>query len=325
MGSTVLVTGGLGVNGAWVTRKLVERGLSVIVVDRQTDRSLLGPARDQIELLQADIMDADGMRSIFVERKVDCLVHMAALISGLQQDPLAGFRINGFGTVLLLDAALKAGVRRFVYTSSRATYGDIEGEHAYPTYKPVTEEYRLAAKNVYDVAKLSGELMGRNYAKLGLEFVALRFATIFGPGKLTRHGPMGIYSRFIENAMAGAPLTIEKGGDERDDVIYVDDIAEACVLATVHPKLSFDAYNISRGIGTTLGEFADAVRDILPGADITVGPGLDYFNAGVQYAGVLDNTRARQDLGFTPKFDLRAGIADYIVKTREFGLRPTVT
>ncbi len=322
---TVLVTGGLGVNGAWVTRKLIERGLCVIVVDRQSDRSLLGSAGGKVELLQADIMDADLMQSIFAERKVDCIVHMAALISGLQQDPLAGFRVNAFGTVMLLDAAVKAGVKRFVYTSSRAIYGDIEGDHAYPIYKPVTEEYRLAAKNVYDVAKLSGELMGRNYAQLGLEFVALRFATIFGPGKLARHGPMGIYSRFIENAMAGVPLTIQKGGDERDDVIYVDDIAEACVLAVAHPKPSFEAYNISRGIGTTLDEFAEAVKSVLPAADISIGPGLDYFNAGVKYAGVLDNTRAREDLGFTPKFDLRAGITDYIARTREFGLQPTVT
>ena len=322
---TILITGGLGVNGAWVTRKLIERGLPVVILDRQTDLTLLGSARGNVELLQIDIMDAEAMRTLFVSRKVECVIHMAALISGLQVNPLEGFRINALGTVQLMDAALKAGVKRFVYTSSRAAYGNLEGEHTYPTYKPVTEDYRLSGINVYDVTKVSSELMGRNFVALGLEFIALRFATIFGPGKLVRHGPMGIYSRLIENAMAGVPLRIKQGGDERDDVIYVDDIAEACAIVATHPKPNFNAYNISRGIGTTLGEFADEVGRIIPGTDIAIGPGLDPLGVGVRYFGVLDNTRAREDLGFVPKFDFRSGITDYIAKLDEFGMPPTIT
>lgn len=322
---TVLITGGLGVNGAWVTRRLSERGIPVLVADRQTDMSLLGSTTGSVKIVQADIMDANAMRSLLVEHKVECIVHMAALISGLQNDPLAGFQVNALGTVQLLDAALKAGVKRFVYTSSRAVYGNIEGVHAYPVYEPVNEDHRLAARDVYDVTKLAGELMGRNFARLGLEFVALRFATIFGPGKLARHGPMGIYSRIIENAMAGVPLDIPRGGDEHDDVIYVDDVAQACVLAATHPKPGFDAYNVSRGVGTTLHAFADEVIRQFPGAEISIGPGLDYFGTGVNYSGVLDNRRAREDLGFEPQFDLATGIADYVARTRELGLSPTAT
>jgi UDP-glucose 4-epimerase len=322
---TVLITGGLGVNGAWVARKLLGRNVPVVIVDWQTDLSLLGSARGSVEVIQGDIMDADAMRQLFAARKVDCIIHMAALISGLQQKPLEGFRVNALGTVQMLDAALKAGVKRFVYTSSRAAYGDLEGDHAYPTYSPVSEDYRLGAKNVYDVTKLSSELMGRNYAALGLEFIALRFATIFGPGKLARHGPMGLYSRFVENAMAGVPLRIAKGGDERDDVIYVDDIAEACAIAATHPKPKYNGYNISRCVGSTLGEFAEAVRQALPNADFTIGPGLDPLDVGVKYFGVLDNRRARADLGFSVKFDLQTGVADYIQKMREFGIAPTVS
>lgn len=320
-----LVTGGLGVNGAWVTRKLLDRGHEVVVADLLADRSLLGERARDVEVLAVDVTNGEAMKSLLEEHRIEAVVHMAALISGLQENPLAGFRVNALGTVQLLDAALRAGVRRFVYTSSRAVYGDIDGAHAYPRYDPVREDFRLGARNVYDVTKLSGELMGRNFARLGLEFAALRFATIFGPGKLTRHGPMAIYSRFIENAMAGVPLHIPKGGDERDDVIYVDDIAEACVLAATREKLGFDAYHISRGIGTTLGEFADAVKRVYPAAELTVGPGLDYFNAGVKYAGVLDNARARQDLGFVPRFDLEQGIRDYVTRLEDFGLPPTVT
>jgi UDP-glucose 4-epimerase len=321
----ILVTGGLGVNGAWVTRKLLSRGLSVVVVDRQKDLSLLGSDRHEVEMIDVDIMDVDAMFTILKQRQIECVVHMAALISGLQENPLEGFRVNALGSVQLLDAALRAGVKRFVYTSSRAAYGSLDGEHAYPSYKPVREDYRLAGSRVYDTTKVSTELMGRNFARLGIEFVALRFATIFGPGKLVRHGPMGIYSRLVENAMLGAPLRISKGGEERDDVIYVDDIAEACVAAVVHSKPKYDAYNISRCIGTTLGEFASEVKRVLPAADIDIGPGLDPLGLGVSYFGVLDNSRARDDLGFSPKFDLRSGIQDYIARMGEFGLAPTRT
>lgn len=321
----VLVTGGLGVNGAFVTRELVGRGHAVVVVDRQEDMSLLGPVAGEVELHNIDIMDREAMGDLMARHGVDGVIHMAALISGLQEDPLKGFMVNGLGAVQLMDAALKAGVKRFVYTSSRAVYGNILAEHAHPTYKPVTEEHPLEAHSVYDVTKLAGELMGRNFAKLGLEFVALRFATIYGPGKLVRHGPMGILSRIIENGMLGVPLEIPQGGDERDDIIYVGDVGRACVAALEHEKPGFDAYNISSGTGVTLEEFAEAARPHVPGMDFSIGPGLDFFNAGVRYAGVLDNTRARSDLGFTPKYDLGTGIEAYIATMNELGISPMAT
>lgn len=321
----IVVTGGLGVNGAFVTRELVNRGHEVIVVDRQEDISLLGPIACDVELHNTDIMDREAMSELIASRKVDGIIHMAALISGLQEDPLKGFTVNGLGAVQLMDVAYKAGVRRFVYTSSRAVYGNILREYAFPNYKPVTEDHPLEAHSVYDVTKLSGEMMGRNYAKLGLEFVALRFATIYGPGKLARHGPMGILSRIIENGMLGVPLELPQGGDERDDIIYAGDVGRSCVAAMENENPSFDAYNISSGTGVTLEEFAGAVKSCVPNVDFKIGPGLDFFNAGVRYAGVLDNSRAKSDLEFTLKYDLRSGVDAYIASMEELGLSPTAT
>ncbi|GLQ29396.1 MULTISPECIES: NAD-dependent epimerase/dehydratase family protein [Roseobacteraceae] len=321
----VLVTGGLGVNGAFVTRELVGRGHSVVIVDRQKDMSLLGSVAGEVELYNIDIMDREAMTELMTRHKVDGVIHMAALISGLQEDPLKGFTVNGLGAVQLMDAAHKSGAKRFVYTSSRAVYGNILGEHAYPTYKPVTEAHPLEAHSVYDVTKLAGEMMGRNFVELGLEFVALRFATIYGPGKLVRHGPMGILSRIIENGMLGVPLEIPQGGDERDDIIYVGDVGRSCVAALEHEKPGYTEYNISSGTGVTLEEFAEATRTHVPGVDFTIGPGLDFFNTGVRYAGILDNSRARTDLEFTPKYDLKSGVGAYIATMEELGLRPTAT
>jgi UDP-glucose 4-epimerase len=83
----------------------------------------------------------------------------------------------------------------------------------------------------------------------GLQFMALRFAQIYGPGKLQRHGPYGLHSRLIECPLAGKAVKIEQGGEQRDDVIYVDDAAEAIVLALLHEKPTYDAYKYFGGSG----------------------------------------------------------------------------
>jgi UDP-glucose 4-epimerase len=320
----ILLTGGLGVNGAWVTRKLVERGYRPVVLENRIDTSLVGDGiAGQIDLVEADITDLDALLRIFKQYKIQRVVHMAALITGIQIELLKGFEVNATGTVKVLEAASKAGVERFVYTSSRAAYGHIDGPNAHPTYEPITEDHPQRPFLVYDVCKVASEGMGRNYARMrGLQFVALRFAQIYGPGKLQRHGPYGLFSQLVESPLAGKPVKIPRGGDQRDDVIYVDDIAEAIVLAVLHPRLAYDAYNISRGVGTTLHDFADAVRKVVPDAQIEIGGGLDYHGLGASYCGVMDNTRARSDLGFESKFDLDRGVAHYVETMRRLHLAP---
>jgi UDP-glucose 4-epimerase len=320
----ILLTGGLGVNGAWVTRKLVERGCRPVVLENRVDFSLIGEdiARG-VEVVEADVIDLDALVKIFRKHEIQRVVHMAALIPGIQTEPLKGFEINATGTVKVLEAASQTSVERVVFTSSRAAYGHIDGPYAHPRYEPITEDHPQRPFLVYDVCKVAAEGMGRNYARMhDLQFVALRFAQIYGPGKLHRHGPYGIFSQLVEAPLAGKPVKIPRGGDQRDDVIYVDDAAEAIVLALLQDRLSYDAYNISRGIGTTLHNFADAVRRAIPNATIEIGPGLDYHGLGACYCGVMDNTRARTDLGFEPKFDLVRGVAHYIEAMKALRLRP---
>lgn len=320
----ILLTGGLGVNGAWVTRKFVERGYRPLVIENRIDTSLIGDdiAR-KIDIVEADITDLDGLARIFSVHRIQRVVHMAALITGIQEDLRVGFEVNATGTVNILEAASKSGVERVVYTSSRAAYGHIDGPHAHPVYAPITEDHPQRPFLVYDVCKVAAEGMGRNYARMrGLQFVALRFAQIYGPGKLQRHGPYGLFSQLVESPLAGKPVKIPRGGDQRDDVIYVDDIAEAIVLTALHSRPTYDAYNISRGIGTTLHDFADAVRKVVPAARIEIADGLDYHGLGASYCGIMDNSRARADLGFEPKFDLDRGVAHYVETMRKLALKP---
>ena len=319
----VLVTGGLGVNGAWVTRKLIGRGHAPVVFENRPDFSLVEDLRDGFELVRGDINDLTCLVRTFREHEVRRVIHMAALMpSGAQSDPLNGFRVNAFGTVQVLEAARIAGVERVVFTSSRAAYGEIPpGEFGHPNYRPVGEDHPLNPSLVYDVCKVASEGMSLNYQRnYGLQFVSLRFATIFGPGKLARHGNVSIHSRMLEDSLAGRPVRIPKGGEQRDDIVYVDDVAEGIVLAALHERPKYSAYNIANGRGYTLGEFADAVRKVVPDADIEIGPGLDFFDMGVNYYAVFDTARAREDLGFEPRFSLEEGVRDYASTMQRLGL-----
>ena len=308
----VLVTGGLGVNGAPVVRKLVERGVTPIVVDIRPDLTLLGAEiAKKIQLVQADSGDASAMNLLLKHRSLDCIIHMAAVVGDAQVDPLETVRVNVYGTVQLMALACEHKVRRFVFTSSRGAYGGLTGSAAHPTYVPVAEDHPLRPAAVYDVCKVAAEGIGRNYAKdRGLEFVALRFSTIFGPGKTLRHKNYGIVSRVIEDGLAGVPVRVA-GGDQQDDMIYVEDAAEAILAAANAAKPAYTEYNISNGRGYTLHDLAAAVRALRPDADIEIRPGLNYMGWDTNYAGVLDNRRASADLGFRPSFDLHAAVADY--------------
>lgn len=312
--ANVLVTGGLGVNGAWVTRKLVERGHHTVVVDTGTDRALIGrAAASAIVLVNGDIGDLDMLLATCHQHRITHVVHMAAMIGGIQEQLRRAFEVNASATVTVLEAAAQSGVERFVYTSSRAVYGDITGRQAHPHYEPITEDQPLRPIRVYDVCKVASEGVGRNYAaSRGLSFVALRFAHIVGPGKSDSHEGFSLMTRMIEYARTGREVVVPRGGEQRDDVIYVDDVAEGILLALFKDKPKFDAYNISRGVGTTLHDFADAIRASIPAARIEIGPGLDYHGMGANYTGIMDNTRAREDLGFEPRYDLARAVMHYL-------------
>lgn len=309
----ILVTGGLGVNGAWVTARLAAAGHTPVVFENREDFSLLPTGvRERIAFVRGDVTDFDALEAAIRIHRVQRVIHMAAVIDG-QADPALAFAINAGGTVNVLEAAVRHGVERVVYTSSRAVYGHVDDASAHPTYAPITEDHRQQTRRVYDVTKCVGEGMGNNFAdRYGLQFVALRFAQIYGPGKSVRHGNLGLFSRLVEAPLTGEPVVIERGGDQQDDLIYVDDVADAIVRATLHPAPRYRAYNISSNVGTTLHDFARAVRAVVPEARIEIGPGTDYHGLGVHYYGIMDNRRAREDLEFTPRYDLMQGVAHYV-------------
>jgi UDP-glucose 4-epimerase len=308
----VLITGGMGVIGAMTTRKFVKEGHRPVVMARHMDRNIIGPIEDKIDVELADVQDFPRIISIIQKYNITHIAHTAALVGAVSnKNPPQSVQVNVIGTLNIAEAARIMKVQRIVYTSAKGVYGYINGEYADPTYKPLPEDHPKNPVRIYDSGKLMGEHIGEFYSRTyGLEFLSLRFGMTFGPGKMVRHGGMAVTSQLVELPFVGKPVRIEKGGDQRDDFIYTKDVGLSIYLATIAGNPRYAAYNVSMGVGYTLKDMAEAVRRVIPGADISVGPGLQFLEG--PYHSIYDIKRAREDLNFVPEFNMETAIADYV-------------
>ena len=136
------------------------------------------------------------------------------------------------GTTNVLEVARAKNIKRVVFTSSKAAYGEITGEYAPPTCKPVREDYPKRPADLYGSLKVCCEELGRYYRETyGIEFIALRFVSIYGPGKEARHGPLSFYGQLIERRAQRQTWVIPQGGDQLNDAVYVGDVGRAVYLA----------------------------------------------------------------------------------------------
>ncbi|MCE2465211.1 MAG: NAD-dependent epimerase/dehydratase family protein [Dehalococcoidia bacterium] len=324
--SDVLVTGGYGVIGSQVMRQLVRENLRPVGMSRNPDLSFLADISEAIDVAKGDITNLDDILYVIERYRPTRIIHAANLIDA-ESDPYMGFQVGAVGTINMLEAAKQKGIRRFVFTSSKGVYGQIRsGEHFHPTYAPVTEDHVRNPENdlVYPGAKILGENVGVAYQKrYGLEFAALRFGHTWGPGKLVRHGILSLFSTLVENAMLGRPTKIKQGAEQKDDIVYIKDAAQGIVKACLADEVPSNFYNISSGRLTSVGEFAEALGKVVPGADVEIGPGLDYMGGNHPRYALFDISRARRELGYEPQYaDLEAGIRDYLETMKAFGLQP---
>jgi UDP-glucose 4-epimerase len=310
----VLITGGMGVIGAEASRKFVREGHRPVVYARHRDDKLVGDILDDIDFEAGDILDLPRLLDVIKRHEVTHIVHAAAFVGAVSAaNPALSVQVNVMGMVNVLEAARLFDVRRVVYTSAKGVYGPVLGDYGAPGYKPMTEDMPKNPQRIYDSAKLMGEQAGLYYANnMNVDIAVLRFATTYGPGKTARHGKMGVTSQIVENPFHGLPFHHPHGGDARDDFIYNKDSALGIYLATVAEKVPSRVYNIGSGIGLTLNDFAAVLRKKIPGADIEIGPGLNFLGMPYPPHGIYDVTRARQELGFKPEYDLERGIGDYI-------------
>jgi UDP-glucose 4-epimerase len=295
----VLVTGGTGVIGAHVARRLLAAGEHVVLTSATGNRSLLGPVDVPLHVL--DVRDADAHAALL--GGVDVVVHLAAFLpKQCDASSVDAVAVNVGATAALYEAAAAAGVGRFVYGSSKSAYGPE------PVGDPISEDSPTRPLSMYDATKLGGEHVLNARARLGgPSVVSLRFATIYANGKQGRHGGSSLPSTLIADSLAGNHSVIASGGDQVDDLIWVGDAAEGIIRAASADGPLRSLYNIGTGVGFTLRDWAARVVAACPGASVDVGPGLRPMGPDLTY-GVLDVERAREDLGFLADADPARGV-----------------
>lgn len=317
----VLVTGGLGAIGSWVVRRLVDEGRPLIVYDWRADFSLVPDLESKLTFVQGSILDRERLASAVRQGGVRRIIHLAALMPpACEADPFKGYEVNFMGALNVFEVARELDIERVVFMSSKAYYGAITGDHASPTFKPVTEEYQGPPLDVYGSTKRALEEAARHYRRLwDMDLIALRLGATYGPGKLERHGAVGLKSRIVEMAFRGEPFAVPTP-DYVDDIVYNRDVAKAVVLACFAPRPEHWQFNISSETLVSVREFTAEVMRQCPGHRLTIDENAKVpERAGT--VGLLSNARARAELGYQPDFPGVAGVADYVQHLRRLGVK----
>ncbi len=317
----VLITGGLGVNGAVTARLMVQDGLRPVLMDNRMDLTLMGDIKDRVDIIIGDICDQAALEKAVDDFGVTHIAHLAALMpEPAEANPRLGVKVGADGTINVLEVARAKNIKRVVFTSSKAAYGEITGECAPPTCKPVREDYPRRPADLYGSIKVCCEELGRYYRETyGIEFIVLRFVSIYGPGKEARHGPLSFYGQLIEKAREGAKWVIPQGGDQLNDAVYVGDVGRSIYLALKAPAPSEWIFNIGTGRASTPREFLNAAAKLYPDHRIELGPGPSKLGRSKQSYCVFDISAAERSLGYEPAYDVERGVRDYVATLERLG------
>lgn len=249
----ILVTGGAGFIGSHIVDQLISRGHQVIIIDNlvtgQTD--LINP---QAVFYQEDIMDKNAVDEIFTKHKIDIVFHEAAQMNvGLSvRDPIFDAENNIIGSINILEASRLNGVKKFIFASSAGTvYGDKDKW-------PVSESSSLNPVCPYGVSKVSLEKYAYfYYVQYGLEYVALRYANVYGP-RQNPHGESGVVAIFTNAMLQGKQCYINGDGETGRDYVYIDDVVNANILALKEGFVG--EYNISTGLESSTNQIFDLLK-----------------------------------------------------------------
>jgi UDP-glucose 4-epimerase len=296
-----LITGGAGFIGSNIAIELVRRGEDVTVLDIfSTGREEnLSSIRDEIAVIRGDIRDYETVTSAV--RGVDHVIHQAAIASveSSIEDPVGSSEVNINGTLKLLEACKREGVKRFVMASSAAVYGNIPS-------LPKTEDSEVQALSPYAAAKLTGEHYCRIYHDLfGLETVALRYFNVFGRNQDPASEYAAVIPKFINALLLGKPPVIYGDGLQTRDFVFVDNVVSANLLAVESKDAAGKVINIASGRKYTLLDLVAALRELM-GVDIE--PIFEKEKPGDIRHSVADISKATKLLGYDILTDFKEGL-----------------
>jgi len=315
----VLVTGGTGFVGIHVVRVLARAGRRVVALDANGPdalaRRFLGDAAGMVTFVQADVRDRGAVGRALEVHRVEEVIHAAAITANRIEAELARFAetvdVNVMGTVGVLEAAREHSPRRVVHVSSGSIYGETDPRTALPETAPGNPF------GLYPTTKWAGEQLARRYAQIHeMPLAVARLTLPFGPLERDRGARANLspFPGWLRAASAEQELTVPDLSVGRE-YTYAEDVARGIVAVLDTPRLSFDAYNISNGVRTTVGEILEAFREHFPALRHRVVPEGGTADPALRVRverGPLDPTRLFTDCGYRPTYDLKSGLAAYV-------------
>ena len=297
----ILVTGGAGFIGSHLVDALMEKGCAVKVLDNLSTGSLanLAHVKDRITFYQGDIRDRDLLAK--AAEGCQIIFHQAAVVSVPQsvKDPVESAMVNELGTLNVLEAARRQGVKRVVLASSCAVYGN-------DPRLPKHERLPPAPESPYAVQKLIGEQYAQLYLKLfGLETVCLRYFNVFGPRQDPSSPYSGVISIFMTKAASGASPVIYGDGKQSRDFIFVKDVVTANLLAANIDGIGGCVFNVGTGKSVSINDLWNIIGRI---SGCPLQPTYAARRSGDIVASVAGIDQTASVLGFRPEHDFEKGL-----------------
>ncbi|MGI8410913.1 MAG: NAD-dependent epimerase/dehydratase family protein [Solirubrobacteraceae bacterium] len=296
----VLVTGGSGFIGSHVVDKLRARGHEPVIYDL---RPSPWHERGTVDTVLGSITDREALERAL--HSCDAVAHLAAVadVNDVHAEPEDAERVNARGTVAVLEAARRAGVKRIVYASTIWVYSDCAGE-------AVDEDTLLPPpSHLYTSTKLAGELYCKAYQELyGIDYTILRFGIPYGP----RAREAAVIPAFVNKAFKGEPLTLAGDGLQSRRFVYVEDLAEG-VASGVAEVATNRVYNLASDENVTIKQIAETVQGLIGNTEIVYTPARPGDFGGK----IVSSARAERELGWTAATPFAEGVGRYVRWRRE--------
>lgn len=282
----------------------MEKGQKVILYDLFPDINTIQDILTDVTIVRGDICDLIYLLRTIRNFDVDYIIHLAYLIPpATEEDPKRALEINCLGTINIFEAARLNDIKKVVWASSTAVYGLAEDYN----YQMVNEESPVKPTTVYGACKVSNEFVSEHYAsKYGLDLIGLRPTIVYGFGR--KRGMFNFANDLIEKPALGQKVNIPYG-DQELDWVYVKDLSRAFVNACYVKKHIHRIFNIG-GYRCKVKDVAKLVKKFIPDAEIIVESG------SLGWVSSYDISRAKEELGYFPMYDLEAGIKDILRMTK---------
>lgn len=310
--SSILVIGGAGFIGSFVVSELLKEDVAEVIIYDNFARGKKEYLTEQLKDPRCSIFPIGGdIREIDILNEAmkgkDFVISLAAMwLLHCKDYPRTAFEVNIAGTFNVLEACVKNGIKKLIWSSSASVYGDA-------VELPMTEQHPFNNKNFYGASKIAGEAMATAFNdRYGLEVIGLRYMNVYGPHQDQTAAYTGVVPIMLNKIEANESPIINGDGSQAYDFVYVEDVAR-CNVQALKSNKCYGMYNVGTGIQTSIKELCDTILE-LKGSDLKVNfrPYSEDDSRSLVQNRIGSTKKAEEELGFKHKFNLREGLQKLI-------------